>query len=447
MRTLLAAIWILGIVALIYVPDCGLGFIKDDFGWLASSQLHGWASAWRLFQGAPMGFYRPLVSLSFGANRLAFGLDPLPYGLTNLTLAIATAGAIWWLIVRLGFSREISLFAAAVWLLNFHGIALAVQWTSGRTSLLATLFAVAAACAFTASRPLLCGVLTFLALLSKEEPLFLPVTFLLWLGIDRALANPVSQAGDRRAGWSVAASAIAVGLYLLIRAGSHALTPWSAPDFYRYRLSVIPLNALHYADRSLTLTVSLILLGACFVDRRALTLTPLERSTIFRGVAWLGCGFALTIMIPVRSSLYVCLPAVGSSLILAGAASAEWRAIHRRRPAVVVGLLLLPLAFLPVYRARNRELTLEQRLSTNAWRVITSHLAGRPVRRLIVYDGPVHHPSMRDAFGDTLPIALQLSDPTDTPTDVVISLDAVPSADAGPDTLELVLAGTTLVER
>jgi len=392
-----------------------------------------------------MGFYRPLVSLSFGANGLAFGLAPLSYGLTNLALAIATAGAVWWLIVRLGFSLELSLFAASVWLLNFHGIGMAVQWTSGRTSLLGTLFAVLAACAFTASRPVACGLLTLLALLSKEEPLFLPVILLLWVTIDRLVAG--QQLNERRALLSVAASAVGAAVYLLIRTGSGALTPASAPDFYRFRLSAVPMNALQYADRSLTLTVSLLILGALFVQRKALALTPHERSIILKGVAWLVSGFALTIMIPVRSSLYVCLPAVGSSLILAGAASAEWRAIERRRPAIVAGLLILPLALLPVYWTRNLRLRNEQLLSTNARRVIAAHLAARSVRRLIVYDDPVHHPSMRDAFGDTLPIALQLFVPHDVPADVVLSLEPVPATPAGPDTLELVLAGTTLVER
>jgi hypothetical protein len=284
-------------------------------------------------------------------------------------------------------------------------------------------------------------------LLSKEEPLLLPVTFLLWVAVDRFVAGHTRQGSDRRALFSVAASAVAAATYLVIRSSSGALTPASAPDFYRYRFSVIPLNALQYADRSLTLTVSLLILGGLFVQRKSLTLTPLERSSIFKGVAWLVCGFALTIMIPVRSSLYVCLPAVGSSLILAGAASAEWRAIGRRRSVVVAALLIMPLAFLPLYRARNLRLRNEQLLSTNARQVISSLLAERPVRRLIVYDDPVHHPSMHDAFGDALPIALQLFAPNNPPADVVLAFDPVPATSAGPDTLELVLSGTTVVER
>jgi hypothetical protein len=151
-------------------------------------------------------------------------------------------------------------------------------------------------------------------------------------------------------------------------------------------------------------------------------------------------------MIPVRSSLYVCLPSVGSSLIFAGIASAEWRAIRRRR-LVLVCLLILPLAFLPVYWARDLELSREQQLATNALRVLTSRLAGSHVRRLVVYEDPVRHPSISDAFGVALPGALQLFAPNDVPSEVVVSGEPAPPTPAGPDTLEFVLSGTTIVER
>ena len=93
---LLTAVWILFCVVLIYGPDCGLGFVKDDYGWIASSRLDGWGSLSRVLLDAPMGFYRPIVSLSFGLSDLLFGLHPLPYGLTNLALAVASAAATGW---------------------------------------------------------------------------------------------------------------------------------------------------------------------------------------------------------------------------------------------------------------------------------------------------------------------------------------------------------------
>jgi hypothetical protein len=381
--------------------------------------------------------------LSFGLNTIAFGLKPLPYGLTNLWLTVVTAVAIGSLVWRMGFQPGIALFAASVWMLNFHGIGMAILWASGRTSLLATFFAVCAACAFVWARPVACGLFTFLALLSKEEPLLLPAVFLLWLTIDAA--ETVTPLRERRI-WAVVASTVAVALYLGIRWRSGAMTPFTAPDFYQYQPSAIPINALHYADRSLTLTISLLILGALFARRDRLYLTAHERSMILSGFVWLVCGFALTIMIPVRSSLYVCLPSVGSSVILAAIASAEWRAITRRR-LVLAGLLVLPLALVPVYWARDAQLSREQLLGKNALQVVTTRLTGRQVRRLVVYDDPGHRPSIGDTFGEALPIALNLFLPENAPSEVVVSTEPPSSAAPGSDTVEFVLSGTTLIER
>jgi len=329
-----------------------------------------------------------------------------------------------------------------MWILNFHGVPLAILWTSGRTSILAALFAVCAAGAFTADRPVACGVFTLLALLSKEEPLLLPGVFLLWLVIDGKFT---SKSLDRRRKWSVAASAVAAALYLVLRWKSGAFTPFNAPDFYRYQLSAIPMNAVQYADRSLTLPISLLLIGAVFVRRGRLRLTGQEHATILKGLVWLVGGFALTIMIPVRSSLYVCLPAVGSALILAAVASAEWRAIERRR-LVLATLLLMPLAFVPIHWARNAQLSREQRLGANVLRVVTARLGDRQIRRVVVYDDRSRRPSIGDAFGDALPVALKLVDPRDAPSEIVVSVEP-PSVAPSLDSAEFVLSGTTIIER
>src|SRR5204863_1014770 len=109
--------------------------------------------------------------------------------------------------------------------------------------------------------------------------------------------------------------AIAAGVYLTIRSTTGALTVSTAPDYYQFRLSALGPNTLQYLDRSLTLTVSLLVLGALFVSWRRFRLTGLERSIALKGLSWLILGFALTILIPVRSSLYVLLSTICSSLI------------------------------------------------------------------------------------------------------------------------------------
>jgi hypothetical protein len=438
-----ALIWVAGCAGAIYLPDCGLGFLKDDYGWIASSRLDGWASLIRLLQTAPTQFYRPVVSLSFGIDTALFALHPLPYGLTNLGLAVASAVAIGMLVRRLGFESGAALLAASAWLLNFHGIGVAVLWMSGRTSLLATLFAVCAAMAFSTSRPIATGVCTLLALLSKEEPILLPTVFAVWTLVDR---STLKAAVERKKVWALVSAGAVTAVYLVLRWRSGAMTPATAPDYYHYRLSVVPINALHYLDRSLTLTAGLLILGALFVRRDRWHLTALERSTIVKGIVWLVCGFALTIMIPVRSSLYVCLPAVGSALILAAVASAEWRAMERRRP-VVIALLLLSLISVPVHWARNRELRNEQLLATNVLRVMSNRLTAGPIRRVVVYDTAAEHPSIADAFGGALPVALRLVIGDKAPADVVVTFEEPGASRSAPDEVEFMLAGMTVVER
>ena len=105
----------------IYLPDLGHGFIKDDFVWIASNQASGLEGLLRPFTHAP-DFYRPLVSLSFAANWWLFGAEPLGYGLTNLVLLLAAAGVLWNLALALGLPRGAALACCALWTLNFHGI-------------------------------------------------------------------------------------------------------------------------------------------------------------------------------------------------------------------------------------------------------------------------------------------------------------------------------------
>ena len=85
----LAFAWVVVCLALIYVPDLGRGFVKDDFRWIVTSRLQGLADLQRVFVETPMGFYRPLVAISFGVSHSWFGVNPFPYGLTNLLLVVA----------------------------------------------------------------------------------------------------------------------------------------------------------------------------------------------------------------------------------------------------------------------------------------------------------------------------------------------------------------------
>ena len=272
----IAVVWLLVCVLLTYVPSIGRGFVADDFGWIAFSRIDSLGTAWKLLvEGAP-GFYRPIVALSFGINEMLFGMNAVAYAITNLVMAVAIVAGIVWLGTALRLPPIAAVFGAGLWILNFHGISSALVWISGRTSLLTTLFAVFAAIALVRGRSLSAGWLTLASLMSKEEPVMLPVVLALWLWIDR---QPIATIV--RLTWP---SFAAIGIYLALRARTDAFTPSTAPSFYRLSASpdVLFPNAVAYLDRSMTFTAAVLVLGL-IAFARART-SPLERQP----KAWCG---------------------------------------------------------------------------------------------------------------------------------------------------------------
>src|SRR5258706_10612841 len=76
------------LLAGVYGCDAGHGFVKDDFVWILTSRVEH-AADFRRLLGAPTGFFRPLVSVSFAIDHALFGLSPLGYGFFNLSLLLS----------------------------------------------------------------------------------------------------------------------------------------------------------------------------------------------------------------------------------------------------------------------------------------------------------------------------------------------------------------------
>ena len=104
---------------------------------------------------------------------------------------------------------------------------------------------------------------------------------------------------------------------------------------------------------SATLAVAVLLAMALVVRRTP----PLDRETkglMAKGTFWAVLAFAVTVWLPVRSSLYAVWPGAGVALAAAALASAWWPlATARRQRLLVAGALLLPFLLWPVYRSRN----------------------------------------------------------------------------------------------
>src|SRR5262245_15291398 len=323
----------------VYLPSVGHGFLKDDFGWILRSPLNSWDDALAFWRGAPSGFFRPLVSLSFGVNRWGCGLQPRCYGLSNLVLLLACAAAIFVLVRGLGLSKGNALLASALWIFNWHGINTSALWISSRTALLLVLFAVLAVGAFVRERFGLAAVLSLAAMFSKEEGIVIPIVLL----VSHAVLNRTSTARIPLALFALAAGAGQL-LYLILRAPSGAITFGNAPEVYApsFTFSRLMENLPEYFDRTSTFTAVIVLLAVAMCRPSITAFRKPDWPIVVFGLLWWTGGLALTMFLPVRSSLYACLPSVGSVLIGTVVISGVWSSVprSRQRIASLAGLAL-----------------------------------------------------------------------------------------------------------
>jgi len=394
-----AALILFAAVCAIYLPDVGHGFIRDDAGWVGHNELSSWPEVRQLFV-SETGQFRPTVSLTFALERRACGARAMCYGLTNFALLIACAGAVFVLARALSLPSAAAIVAAALWVFNWHGISSAVLWISGRSALLIVLPAALAAAAFVRGRWLLAAMLTAVAMFSKEEAVLLPAALLAWCAIDAYLAGrPILT---RPAVGFAVLSVLLWAVYFLLRSQSGALTAASAPAYYRLDFSVARLlsNGPEYLDRSLTFTAAVLLVFWIACRPAVQDMRPAGKLMSFAVVWWIS-GFAITMFIPVRSSLYACLPSIGFCIVAAEMLERGWNRLAEPRRALAIGAgLFLPFALWPVYHFRNKDLVDATDVSARAMsalqRVADRKGAGAVV---VIDDDRSRRASLDTAFG------------------------------------------------
>lgn len=387
------ALVLAAIFCVIYLPDAGHGFVKDDFQWITTAR-RPWHTA---LTEAP-DFYRPLVTMSFRANYELFGLDSYPYGVTNLAIAAVCAVLVFALARALGSSIGASIFAATAWAFNFHGINMGILWISGRTALLLTMWALLAALTFLHGKKALCLLCISAALLSKEEAVLLPVVLLLW----RVVLNDHLHGGAR---WAAVTDAwwvlIPVPLYAIARLQTGAMTPFNAPDYYTFTFApqALARNFLEYCDRSWTFTLTALVFLWCF-GRPALTIDSRRFAIAIAGVVWFLCGLAITVFLPLRSNLYACWPSAGAAL--AGAAIAhgwlERMPVHRVRRVAIAAVLTLA-ALIPVYHVRNERWVEIADLSRDTMAAL-DHCTEVDCQAILLEDDPRTRRNFVSTFGE-----------------------------------------------
>jgi hypothetical protein len=399
-RTATATLILLAALCVIYLPDVGHGFVRDDVGWISQNSVSTWSGAGHLFK-AHAGLYRPLVSASFAFGRGVCGVSPLCYGLTNFGLLIACAIGIIAVARALSLPAPAAILAAAIWAFNWHGISSGVLWISGRTALLLVLFATFAAASFIKGRWLAAAILSFAAMLSKEEAVLLPLALLGWAFIDAVSAGE-SIWSRRNIGYAATSIAVAA-LYYVLHVQSGALTPATAPAFYRldFSLSRLLSNGPEYLDRSATFALAVLLL-LWIVERPPLIAAARTyRRILWFAAIWWITGFGITMFLPVRSSLYACAPSVGVAIAAAAVIAEASKGLdpRRRRRAIYAGLAI-PFLLWPVYHARNKPLVAAAELSTRTLATL-QQVAGQAREGVVVVltDDRSHRPSLDTSFG------------------------------------------------
>jgi len=406
-RLAIAAVSLIGLFGAVYLPALGHGFVKDDYRWIAAADVRSRADVARFFT-TNVGFYRPLVTSSFAIDRAVWGLDARGYALTNTTLLLAAAGLLFLLARMLALPPPAALLACAVWLFNFHGINMALLWMSGRTALLLCVFAVGSTLAFAGGRRsgwIASGVLALAAMLCKEEAVLLPPLFVvLYL-----LVTSGSQS-LRAALIATLPAWVAAAVYLLAREQSGAFTVASAPDYYRLTFDPFAVlrNIGEYLDRGATLA-AVVSIVMWLVAARATSFDDRERVAIRFGIAWFVAMYAITIFVPVRSSLYAVAPSIGAALVAGAFASRAWRSAPRRFSRAAVALVAVVALLVPVYRSRNHGLVEPADLAAQSLATIQDAVRQRPgVSDIILIDDPNAPVRLDAAFGALLPDALHL---------------------------------------
>src|SRR5581483_353522 len=344
---------------IVYAPAAGHGFLSDDFRWILNSRVVSVADVRRVFTLSD-GFYRPIVSFTFAADRALFGLNPRPYGWTNLAFAVFTAALIWRLAIAIGLDPWSAAAAGLIWLFNFHGINLSILWISGRTALVLAFFAIACSICLMRRHVGWATIFLSLAFFSKEEAFTLPIVLAVWQWCLEDSPRSKRFAGLLK--WMFLSSIVAA-VYLVCRAHTTAMTPSTAPSYYRFTFapSVVLRNAFEYADRAATTSLIVCVLGFLALWPTAWHFDERSRRIIAASLVWLIMGYAITVFLPVRSSLYCIVPSVGACLIAATFLRRMWLfsdAAHRRRAAFAA--VLLPILSIPVYTSRMASVPLAE---------------------------------------------------------------------------------------
>ena len=396
----------------VYLVAAGHGLMLDDYAWILQSRVRSAADIFGLFT-QDNGFYRPVVALTFAVNEALFGAWPPGYGVTNVVLALGCAASIAALGRSLGLTRGGSATMAALWLLNFHGMRTAVLWASGRTALVVILAATLSALAIVRGRTALALLALAVALFAKEEAVLLPGILLVWILVLRKRPGftPVNPWV-----WTAGAAVVVLG-YALARSTTNAITPATAPDWYRLTVDAARLyrNGYISLDQVATAAVAVMLVAFVLLGRPRPWFDRDTRQILLLAASWVIGTFGLTIWLMPRSDLYVCLPSVGVCLAAAHLCQRSWQqsSAARQRLALVAVLVIVPLTA-PVHYMRTTRRSAIQAFAQVILVELRAQTSDLPPDSLVVLKDDTgarqrSEPNLEDAFASAIHPAYELA--------------------------------------
>ena len=357
---------------IIFAPHVGTGFVTDDFIWLGNVVTNGEVDCLKPFS-ITTGFYRPMVSLTFGLQYRLHGMNAGPYGWFNLFLHLLNVILVFLLFSTIEVSRPYSLAAAALFAFNVKGNIMAVGWISGRTTLLFTFFMLISLLSYVKLRrqppkhgqkPNLKRILLHIsaalfylaALLSKETALAAPVFVFLFSFFIQNTGDKTSLQKARTAFLSTLVFLLPLLLYCVLRIKSNAIDPFNAPDIYRYTLApgVILKNLWEYITRAAVLDILIIVWLAAVVlvsHGKLKSAEKIDGKTLIPGLGWFLCFLLTVLPLPVRSDIYVYFPQVGLHLMSLVLIFYLWKKIKKTK-AVLLPLILIIFAWIGYFYVR-----------------------------------------------------------------------------------------------
>jgi tetratricopeptide (TPR) repeat protein len=313
------------LTALVYAGTLRFDFVFDDDMVVLGDALV--AGPWNLGEilgsqvrvaDVTLGYYRPLVTLSYRLDRLLWGTNPAGYHLTNLLWHVLATYLVYALAKRTGASALAAWIGALCFgLLPAHAEVLG--WIQGRVDLIAAAFLLSALLALLDSheRPApaewrwggLGGALYFLALMAKEAAAPLPLAWAVW---------EFTRRDGRPLGTRLAAS---------------------LPRFAPLAAALVAYGALRHAA-----------VGAGLQFPTSLSPLDIRLLALFAVIAEYGRillfpdpGLNLHRALEVRWTIPVVLPALAAAAALAGGLCLAWR----RARHLVFWVAWLPIMLLP----------------------------------------------------------------------------------------------------